>query len=270
MAHSLTGSEHYLKKFSNQSILCNKYALTKLGVERGHCFLKINEYIILCTPFQFGFKRSLFLASLSKQELIFFQQYINYGVGLSITFTPEGRESLKFFIRCNLVTVGRTKSRENVGLLVVDFKVTPTDFVTLLGNFLEKQDRIKAQYEDYGKTPIRMTAVTAKMLGYNLYATVLDPHTPARRIQIYSISTKTIEYLEAAGSSTRLPGSSAVYQLFFKKYRIATAGTVVSSEIISQGIIKTVANLEFSPELVEIINDYWYNFQANPVLTQVQ
>ncbi|MDR1107573.1 MAG: hypothetical protein LBL19_00905 [Spirochaetaceae bacterium] len=270
MAHSLTGAEHYLKKFSDQSILCNKYALTKLGVERGHCFLKINEYIILCTPFQFGFKRSLFLASLSKQELSFFQKYINNTVGLSITFTPEGQEPLKFFIRCNLATVGQTKSKENVGLLVVDFKVTPSDFINLLGNFLEKQDRIKAQYEDYGKTSIRMTPVTAKMMGYNQYATIMDPHGAARRIQIYSISTKTMEYLEVAGSSPRSPGSSGVYQLFFKKYRISVTGRIISTETLPQGIIKTITSLKFTPELVEIINDYWYNFQSNPVLREAQ
>jgi hypothetical protein len=270
MAQSFTGSEHILKKFGDQSILCNKYALTKLGVERGHCFLKISEYIILCTPFQFGFRRSLFLASLSKQELSFFQKYINNTVGLSITFTPEGQEPLKFFIRCNLATVGQTKRNENVGLLVVDFKVTPSDFVNLLGGFLEKQDRIMAQYEDYGKTSIRMTALTAKMLGYNQYATVMESPGVARRIQIYSLSTKTIEYLEVAGSSPRFPGSSVVYQLFFKKYRVSAAGTIVSTETLPQGIRKTVASLKFTPELVEIINDYWYNFQSNPVLQEAQ
>ncbi|MDR2759953.1 MAG: hypothetical protein LBB78_11305 [Spirochaetaceae bacterium] len=271
MANSLTGAAHYLEKFGDQSIVCNKFALNKLGVERGHCFLKIGEYVILCMPFQFGFKRSLFFASLSKQELFFFKRYLNEIIGLSITFTRSGRgDPLKFFIRCNLTTIGQMKGRENVGLFVVDFKNTPNDFILIMGDFLEIQDRMKVQYEDYGKTAIRITPVTAKMLGYNLYAAIVEPNAAVRRIQIYSLSTKTIEHLEAAGSSYRFPGTSVVYQLFFKKHRIVITGTVVSVVTLPQGIVKTAATLVFSPELVEIINDYWYNFQSSPVLEKVQ
>jgi hypothetical protein len=270
MANPLTGAARYLEKFNTQSVVCNKYTLSKLGVEQRHCFLKIGEYVVLCVPFQFGFKRSLFLASLSKQELTFFQRYINEIVGLSITFAPEGRESIKFFIRCNLTMVGKMKARENVGLFVVDFKSIPNDFILLIGDFLEKQDRIKVQYEDYGKTAIRMTPITAKMMGYNLYAAIIERNGTSQRIQIYSLSTKSIEHLEAAGSSYRFPGTTVTYQLFFKKHRLIMTGTIVSAVVLPQGIIKIAANLAFNPELVEIINDYWYNFQSNPTLEKVQ
>ncbi|MDR2111197.1 MAG: hypothetical protein LBP32_07800 [Spirochaetaceae bacterium] len=137
-----------MSRFSEQSIACSQYALAKLGIDRSHCFLKIDEYVILCAPFQFGFKRSLFLASLSKQELTFFQRYVNGIVGLSIAFAPAGRQPIKFFIRCNLATIGQMKGRDNVGLFVLDFKTTPDDLITLLGSFLEGQERIKAQFED--------------------------------------------------------------------------------------------------------------------------
>jgi hypothetical protein len=272
MANSLTGPAHYLEKFGDQSVVCNKFALKKLGVERGHCFLKIGEYVILCVPFQFGFKRSLFIASLSKQELLFFKRYVNEIIGLSITFTQarRGGDPLKFFIRCNLTTIGQMKGKENVGLFVVDFKNTPNDFIVIMGEFLENQDRMKAQYEDYGKTAIRINPVSAKMMGYNLYAAIVEPDAAVRRIQLYSLSTKTIEHLEAAGSSYRFPGTSVVYQLFFKKHRIIINGTIASVVTLPQGIVKTAATLEFSPELVEIINDYWYNFQSSPALQKVQ
>ncbi|MDR2629654.1 MAG: hypothetical protein LBC60_01875 [Spirochaetaceae bacterium] len=222
-------------------------------------------------PFQLGFKRSLFLASLSKQELLFFKRYVNEIVGLSITFARAGRgEPFKFFIRCNLTTIGQMKGKENVGLFVVDFKNTPNDFITVMGDFLENEERMKTQYEDYGKTAIRINPVTAEMMGYNLYAAIVEPNGAAQRIQVYSISTKTIEHLEPPGSSYRLPGTSVVYQLFFKKYRIVTTGTITSVVTLSQGIVKTVASLAFSPELVEIINDYWYNFQSSPALEKVR
>jgi hypothetical protein len=265
MAIAPTGPAQFLARFSEQSIACSQYALTKLGVDRSHCFLKIEEYVILCVPFQLGFKRSIFLASLSKQELTFFQRYINGIVGLSITLNPGGRpDPIKFFIRCNLSTVGQMKGRDNVGLFVVDFKNSPDEMVTILGEFMENQDRIKTQYEDYGKTSIKMTAEVAKLLGYNMYATIMEPGTEARRIQVFSLSSKTVEHMEAAGAPVRAPGSSVAYQFFFKKYRVSAAGSISGSQTLPQGIVRTTASLAFSPELVEIIDGYWLNAHSSP------
>jgi hypothetical protein len=269
MANAPTGAAQYLARFGEQSIACSQYALTKLGVDKGHCFLKIDDYVILCVPFQFGFKRSLFLASLSKQELTFFQKYVNGIVGLSIAFLPPGGKQqapIKFFIRCILATVGQMKGRENVGIFVVDYKTTPVDLVTMLGGFLESQERIRAQYDDYGKTSFKMTPEVAKVVGYNMYATITEPNVQGKRIQIFSLSSKSIEHLEAAGTALRAPGTSVAYQLFFKKYRISVAGTVTATNALPQGLIRTVSTLAFSPELVEIIDDYWYHTRSNPGL----
>ncbi|MDR1617534.1 MAG: hypothetical protein LBS06_00620 [Treponema sp.] len=267
MANAPTGPAQYLARFGDQSIACNQYALTKLGVDRSRCSLKIDDYVILCIPFQFGFKRSIFLASLSKQELAFFQKYVNGIVGLSIAFLPPGKtETIKFFIRCNLATVGQMRGRDNVGLFVVDYKTTPDDLVVMLGNFMETQERIRAQYNDYGNSPVKMTTEVAKILGYNMYATITEPNAEAKRIQVFSLSSKTIEHLEAAGTPARNPGSSVAYQLFFRKYRISAAGSIVSSSVLPQGLVRTAAALAFSPELVEIIDDYWYHTRSNPAL----
>ena len=67
MASIPGGPAQFLTRFGDQSIACSQYALTKLGVDRSRCSLKIDDYVILCIPFQFGFRRSIFLASLSKQ-----------------------------------------------------------------------------------------------------------------------------------------------------------------------------------------------------------
>jgi hypothetical protein len=265
MANALTGSAHYLAKFSGQSIACTQYAIAKLGIDRAHCFLKIDEYVILCIPFQLGFKRSLFLASLSKQELTFFQRYVNGIVGLSICFSPDRRQDpIKFFLRCNLATVGQMKGRENVGLFVVDFKTTPDDLVSTLGAFLENQERIRNLYEGYGAASIRMTPDAAKILGYNMYATIIEPNREGKRIQVFNLTTKLIEHLEAVGTLERAPGTSVAYQLYFKKYRVSAAGTIKSAAKLPQGIVRTTASLAFSPELVEIIDDYWFATRANP------
>jgi hypothetical protein len=268
MANAPTGAEQYMARFSEQSIACSQYALGKLRVDRSHCFLKIEEYVILCVPFQLGFKRSILLASLSNQELTFFQRYVNGLVGLSIALNPDGRpEPIKFFIHCNLANVNQMKGRENVGLFVVDYKTSPNELVRMLGAYLETQDRIKTQYEDYGKSLIKITPETAKAMGYNMYATIIEPGQEGRRIQIFNLSSKMVEHMEAAGGPVRPAGAAVAYQFYFKKYRVSAGGTVTKSEILPQGIVHTVANLAFSPELVEIIDDYWYNSRVNPALS---
>ena len=264
MASVATGPAQYLTRFGEQTIAGSQYALTKLGVDRAHCSLKIEEYLILCVPFQLGFRRSIFLASLSKQELAFFQKYLNGIAGLSIALNPNNRpEPVKFFLRCNLTTIGQMKGRENVGLFVVDYKTSPDEMVSMLGNYMEKQERLRTQFEDYGKTSIKITPDVAKMMGYNFYATVAQANTAPRRIQILSMNSKSLEHVEAAGSPVLDPGTSVVYQLFFKKFRIVVNGTISSAGPLPQGIIRSTANVEFSPELVEIVDDYWYSSRLN-------
>ena len=273
MAIASSKVAQYITRFGEQSVACNQYALTKLGVDRSRCFLKIEDYMILCIPFQLGFKRALFLASLSKQELTFFQRYKNGLVGLSIAFLPPGSKSpepIKFFIHSTLNAIEPIKGRDNIGLFALDYKSTPDQLAIMLGDFLDIQDRIKIQYEDYGKTPLKMTPEAAKVIGYNMYATITEPNVDPKRIQVFSLSTKTIEHLEAAGTTIRPPDTSVAYQLYFKKYRVSAAGTVVSSDTLPQGFIRTVSNLSFSPELVEIIDDYWYNTRANPAMNTAQ
>jgi hypothetical protein len=94
----------------------------------------------------------------------------------------------------------------------------------------------------------------------------MEPNVAAKRIQVYSISSKTLEHVEAAGTPLRAEGMAVAYQLFFKKYRISAAGTVTGSGVLPQGIVRTVSTLAFSPELVEIIDDYWYKLQASPAV----
>ena len=260
MANAPVGAAQYLARFSEQSIACSQYALAKLGIDRSRCSLKIEDYMILCIPFQFGFKRSLFIASLSKQEQVFFQKYVNSIANLSISFLRPGRaEPLNFFIRCTLSQVGQMKDRENVGLFVVDYKSTPDELVKILGGFLEFQDKLRFQYDDYSKKVIRITPDSAKLMGYNMFATVADGTPDGRRIQVVNLHSKMLEHLEAAGAPVRVPGTRTEYQLFFKKYRLTATGIVETAVQLPQGIVRTVSKINFSPELVELIDDYWLN-----------
>jgi hypothetical protein len=264
MAVIPTGSVQFLARFENSTIVCNPYAIAKLGIDSRQCFLKLDEYIILCSPFQLGFKRGVFVASLTHQELSFFQKYVNQMVGLSITFNQGGKEPVKLFLRCNLAQVGQMKGRENSGLIVVDFKSIPEDLIQIFGHYLEQQDLFKVLYEDLAATSIRMTAAVAKLTGYNMYATVSEQGGVGKRIQVYHFHTKMMEHIETGNGPGRETGTALTYQLYFQKYRFLVNGKVVSSEAMQNDIMKITAALDFSPELVEIVDDYWFQVRSNP------
>jgi hypothetical protein len=205
------------------------------------------------------------MASLSSQELNFFQKYANTIIGLSISFNPDKRpEPVKFFIRCTLQTIGLMKGHDDVGLFVLEIKSCPEQMIMMMGDFMEAQERIRLQYEDYGKNVIRMTPDVAKLMGYNLYATISTPASEPKRIQLFAISSKTVEHLEATGAPIRASGITVSYQFFFQKYRVLTSGTIIETETLPQGMVRTKSQLPLNPELIEIIHDYWYTSKVKP------
>lgn len=263
MAHVPIGPVQYLERFSEQSIVCNPYALAKMGVAKNRCFIKMEEYVISCVPFRMSFKRCLFTGPVTAKELSFFQRYKNSIVGLSLSMVSPRTGPVRFFLHCHLSTVGQVKGRENMGLFVVDFTAIPDELVIILGSFLETQFRINTQYEEYGQDPIVLNPNSARLMGYTNAAVITGPDAPGQNIQLLSINTKRIEYLEAAGAQARTPGSPAAYRLQFNQSRISVRGTVDASAVNPQGRVQTASLLDLNPHLVEIIDEFYFRTKAD-------
>ncbi|AEF84893.1 hypothetical protein TREPR_2695 [Treponema primitia ZAS-2] len=260
----MASASQFLEKYGNQPLTCTPYVLSKLGVDRNKCFLKIEEYSIICIPVQFGFKRSLFLATLAQQEFVFFNKYINTLISLSISFAPAGRAPAKFHLLSTLVALEPMKGRERVGVFTIDFKSISEELINLLGGFQETQERLQRQYEEHGTLLIRMTLPVAKQLGYTAESIISEAGKETKKIQILSLTTKSIEHMEPLGSPLRIPGTPVAYEIILKNTRLLLTGIVANADTLPQGMVRTVSNLSFSPELVEIIADYWYTIR-NPV-----
>jgi hypothetical protein len=192
--------------------------------------------------------------------MTFFSKYLAGNVGLSIGFASmksKSQQSVNFFIRCVMSGLSPFKGKENIGIFELDYKTTPDDLVKMLGNFLDFQSRIKGLYNEYGKTPVKMTVDAAKTMGYNMFATLTEPTGEAKRIQVFLLSSKSLEHLEAAGGRSKAPGSQVNYQLYFKKYRVMVTGVVQGCTQLSNGLIRTISTLPYSPDIVEMLDDYW-------------
>jgi hypothetical protein len=259
MAGASPGSAAYfLEKYGDRTIACTPYALAKLGLDKNSCVLKVEGYSILCIPYQFNLKRSLFIAALSPPEHIFLQTCVHTIIGLSISLTPPGRAPAKFLLRCTLDSLGQVKGREKVGVFAVDFKAIPVELTLLLGGFLQTQDRLEARFEEYGDALIKMSAPAAKHLGYKGESVITEAGKGTRKIRILSLSSNRIEHTEDRGTPLLRSGTPVAYEIYLKKSRLLLTGVATSAEADPLGPVRTVSSLNFSPELVEIIEDYWY------------
>lgn len=258
-----SGSMHYLQRYGDLQIPCTPYTLKKLGFEQGLCLLKVDDYNLMIAPLQLGFKRSVFMGSLSIQEITFFQKYTNSIAGLSLGFSvPTRKEPLLFFIRCTILSLNLMKGRDNVALFTLDYKNSPDEYIGILGSYLEGQEQLKQLYESYGKEEIRLTPEVARTMGYNLYATIKDSSGKEGRIQIFSLNSKTIVHLEGPHVQERTAGNKVVFQLYFKKYKCTISGTIQESSRLPSGILRTRSTIDFSPPLIEILDDYYFTIRA--------
>lgn len=260
----------YLEKYAETQVACSQYALSRMGVDRTRTVLKIEDYMILCAPMQLSFKKIILLASLSRQELVFFQRYKGSLAGLSMEFNlPSRREPLKLFIRVSIDGFAQMKGRDNVGMAILTLKNTPEDLVLIMGSYLEHMERLDAQFNATTQSTASITPETSKLMGYNQYA-VLNQGGENRRIKVFRLAVNHIEHLEGPLAPALEKGTQVQYQLFFQRYRVSTTGTIEEVQKLNNGMLMTKASLSFSPELVEILDDYWFQERARQRKSQNQ
>ena len=113
-----TRVQDYMEKFADQSIRFTPYALKKTGLVQSQVFLKIEDYLLICAPFQLSMKRGIFLVVLSAQEITFFQQFQKKLCTINLTFQKTGnKKPLSVLLRGGLERIGPVKGKQNVCMM---------------------------------------------------------------------------------------------------------------------------------------------------------
>ena len=95
-----TRVQEYVEKYSDQPIRFTPYALKKTGLVPSQVFLKIEDYLLICAPFQLSIQRGIFLVVLSAQEITYFQQFQKKLCTINLTFQQTGnKKPLSFLLR---------------------------------------------------------------------------------------------------------------------------------------------------------------------------
>lgn len=251
----------YEEQFAEAPLYFNAFAVNSTGIVKSQTILKVDTYNLACVPYQFSMKRGILAGAFSKDEIAFFQRYKEAIAGLGLVFQrPDERSPMKIFCRCQLAAIAPMKEKEGVGLVVCDWKPIPPDLALVLGEHLSLLERLKLEYADFKDKAVPITPDTARKLGFNNYA-IMSGEAGQQKLALFSVSANRLDFLLPLRSSDLQPGEKVSIALFFQRYRFTVSGLVEKSERLPTGVQRGRATIDFSPELVQLLEGY---FLAHP------
>jgi hypothetical protein len=220
--------------------------------------LKLEDYMLICAPYQLSMSRVILLVILSRDEVSFFQQFQNKLTSVNMSFLkPTNKNPINLFIRGTLTRLGPVKGRDNVSLFEVVYKVCPNDLVEIIGDYLLAYESLQSQFETYKGREVDMDEQTAKTMRFNNY---VESQFGDQKVQtkLLSLGVDKIA-LEVPG---RLPaprvGQILPSKLYFQTHQFMVNGKVNAVEALGSGAKKISMEVGFTPELVEIMDDYFF------------
>jgi hypothetical protein len=249
----------YEEQFKDVVVSFSPFVLHSTGIIQSQTSLKVDTYTLACVPYQISMSKAILIGSFTKEEIVFFQRFKGALAGLTLTVQGEtSKEPAKIFCRCQISTVGLMKGRDRVGLLVCDFKPIPPDLAALLGDHLLGMDRLRTQWGDLGGRLVQVNPESSRKLGYNNYA-VMTFGAEQLKLALFSIAVNRLDFLMPLSSPDIPAGTAVSFSLFFRKYRFSVSGRIESSLRMPTGVQKLAASIDFSPELCDLLSDYFFS-----------
>jgi hypothetical protein len=253
-----TRVQDYLEKYSDQPIRFTPYALKKTGLVPSQVFLKIEDYLLICAPFQLSIQRGIFLVVLSAQEITFFQQFQKKLCTINLTFQHTGsKKPLSFLMRGTLERIGPVKGKQNVCMMDAAIKACPSDLVEIIGDYLIAFEGLKKQNENFSDRAIPIDEQSARLMRFNNYVELVLGTTRARAA-LSTLSVNALSLKLAAAPPGLAEGAQCSVRMYFQVYQFTTNGTVAAMERGEGSEVNVTISIEFTPELIEIVDDYFF------------
>jgi hypothetical protein len=250
--------QDYVEKYSDQTIRFNPYAIKKMGLQQSQTLLKLEDYMLICAPYQLSMQRIILLVILNRNEVTFFQQFQNRLTSVNMSFQkPANKNPINLFIRGTLTRLGPVKGRDNVSLFEIVYKSCPNDLVEIIGDYLLAHESLRVQFENFKDREVEMDEQVARTMRFNDY---VESQIGDQKLQtkLMSVGVNKIA-LEIPGRVPVPPvGDSLLSKLYFQTYQFLVNGTVASVDALDLGSKRVNLEVDFTPELVEIMDDYFF------------
>lgn len=245
------------ERFGDALLSFSPFTILNTGILQAQTILKLDTYAIASIPWQFGFRRGVLAASLSREELAFFQRFRNSVAGLALAFQQAHQpEPTKIFCRCQVAAIGAMKEHEGLGLIILDWKPIPPTLGDIIAAQFSLIQRLGLRKESLKGLAVPVKPDTAKRLGYNNFA-VMKRGGEQHKLALFSIAVDRLEFLMPLNSPDIEPGTEVSFTLYFLKYRFSVPGTVSSGKRLPTGVQRLVASIDAPLELVQLLDDYF-------------
>jgi len=255
---SVSRVQDYQQKYAGEIIRFNPYAVKKMGLLQSQTLLKLEDYMLICAPYQLSMGRVILLVILTPDEINFFQQFRAKLASLTIAFQKQpAKTPMNLLVRGNLERIGPVKGKTNVCLMEVNFKSCPNDLVEIIGDFVVSFAALKTQFDNFKGRTVDIDPNTARTLRFNsvVECQVGAQKVPARLASL-AVNRLTLELpLSTQGLEV---GQSLASKLYFQSYQFLVSGKIEESTVTDKQRRRVTCALEFTPELVEIMDDYFF------------
>ena len=250
--------QEYQQKFASEIVRFNPYAVKKLGLLQSQTLLKIEDYMLICAPYQLSMAKIILLVILTPEEIGFFQQFRSRLASLTVAFQKQpAKTPMNLLLRGNLERIGPVKGKTNVCLMEIVYKTCPNDLVEIIGDYVLSFEALKTQYENLKDRLTPIDPAVARTMRFNNYAECLPggQKIPARLLSL-AVNRLVLELpLSAQGLEA---GQQLASKLYFQTYQFMVSGKIEESAVSDRQRRRVTCSLEFSPELVEIMDDYFF------------
>jgi hypothetical protein len=248
----------YEEQFKNVVVSFSPFVLNSTGIIQSQTSLKVDTYTLACVPYQLSMTRVVLIGAFSKDEIVYFQRFKGSLAGLNLSIQrPTAKEPEKIFCRCQVSGVGLMKGRDRIGLIVCEFKPIPPALAQLLGDHLIGLETLRIQWNDFKDKAVQVNPDNSRKLGYNNYA-VMAAGGEQLKLALFTLAVNRLEFLMPFHSPELAVSSPVSISLYFQKFRFSVTGKIDKAERLPTGVQKVRATIDFSPELCDLMSDYFF------------
>lgn len=227
-----------------------------MNIIQSKIILKIEDYYLSSIPFSLSMDKAHLLIILSEKERLFFGRYINHLTSLHFASkTQPHRPEITFFIKGLIVNMKNVK--ENIYNAEFVYKNCPDIYSLILGKYLDTHFLLQKLYNVYKDKIIEINRENKKKL--NFYNIRIKTKTEEINTNLISFSTRQIIFLSPINPAKVKKGEQLSATMFFENYNILLKGNIVEIEPFDNNNNKIYCDIEFSPEIVEIVRLYFPN-----------
>ena len=250
--------KEYFDTLSATTIRFSPYAVLKTGLITSQTVLKVEDYMLICSPYELSMQKAILLLILSEDETQFFQQYKGDTCILSLTFIKYGSHApVNIEVKSKISRIGPVKNRPNLCMIDLEFSGHSPRLVEILGDYILAYSALKTYYENFIGREIPIDEHMSEMLRFN---NCMECSFGQSRVnaQLVALSVNSLVFEVPAGTPDVVEGYEFSCKLYFQLYQFRVQGTIQEVEGYGSKSMHVRAAIQFAPELIEIMDDYFY------------